>query len=345
MLASIGNGLGVWQNHGDMGVANTAQYQTRIPVSTAVDVLPPYAVVRLVSSATDESVGETVWTVAATDEDSDPHVYVLGNKTLTNASGDRGDAMFWPLGRIAYDPADGEPAINETWGPKAGEYLLRKGYLGFRCAGEADGNTAVFARTSAGDADLIVRITGSVRVAAGSGGSDCEGSAFEADASGNWPSGVGSMGSGVGHNAYTGYLQRRECLLDPWEDYGDEVYVDDMNGRKLVVGDRYQVVRQGSVGGVASYTTRDDPAGSVASGDSGDSGDSGSGSGDDCEEIHVLDCPASGSGDSGSGSGDGCVYVGEVSISNVGGVCTGTFTLTIPTRIVRVPRCSNGGSA
>lgn len=153
MLASIGNGLGVWQNHGDMGVANTAQYQTRIPVSTAVDVLPPYAVVRLVSSATDESVGETVWTVAATDEDSDPHVYVLGNKTLTNASGDRGDAMFWPLGRIAYDPADGTPAINEVWGPKAGTFLLRKGYLGFRCAGEADGNTAVFARVPEVDLD------------------------------------------------------------------------------------------------------------------------------------------------------------------------------------------------
>lgn len=204
------------------------------------------------------------------------------------------------------------------------------------------GDRPVFVASGSG-ADLIVRITGSVRVAAGSGGSDCEGSAFEADASGNWPSGVGSMGSGVGHNAYTGYLQRRECLLDPWEDYGDEVYVDDMNGRKLVVGDRYQVVRQGSVGGVASYTTRDDPTGPVTSGDSGDSGDSGSG--DDCEEIHVLDCPASGSGESGSGSGDGCVFIGDISISNDGGTCTGSFTLSIPTRIVRVPRCSTGGSA
>lgn len=225
---------------------------------------------------------------------------------------------------------DGGPAVGSGSGSGSGA--------------ETGGVKPVFMAGGAGG-DVIVRITGSVRVAAGSGGSDCEGSAFEADASGNWPSGVGSMGSGVGHNAYTGYLQRRECLLDPWEDYGDEVYVDDMNGRKLVVGDRYQVVRQGSVGGVASYTTRDDPTSPVTSGDSGDSGDSGSGSGDDCEEIHVLDCPASGSGDSGSGSGDGCVYVGEVSISNVGGVCTGTFTLTIPTRIVRVPRCSTGGSA
>lgn len=132
-----------------MGVTNSVQYQPRIPVVTATDIVPPYAVVRLVSSTSDETVGETVWTVAAPDTDDDPHVYILGNKTLTNASGDRGDAAFLPLGRVAYDPADGEPALNEEWGPKAGEFLLRKGYLGFHVAGEPDGTTAVFARVPA----------------------------------------------------------------------------------------------------------------------------------------------------------------------------------------------------
>ncbi len=309
-----------------------------IPVlNSSGEDIPPYGLVRLSAPGADG-----VRVVGKPNADDDPHVYVNGSGTLNN--GVRGLVRFVPLGPVAYDPADGEPALNEEWGPAAGSWLLRKGRKGFSFSGGADGFSGSFARASAGDTDLIVRITGSARVAAGSGGSDCEGSAFEADESGNWPSGVGSLASGVGHNAYTGYLQRRECLLDPWEDYGEEVYVDDMNGRKLVVGDRYQVVRQGSIGSVPCYTTRDDPAGPVTSGDSGDSGDSGSGSGDDCEEIHVLDCPASGSGESGSGSGDGCLFVGDISISNDGGTCTGSFTLSIPTRIVRVPRCSTGGS-
>ncbi|TXH18981.1 MAG: hypothetical protein E6R03_01260 [Hyphomicrobiaceae bacterium] len=119
---------------------NLQAYQPRIPVATEADQIPPYGIVRLVSFADGE------WTIAAPASDDEPHVYVLGDKTLTNESGDKASATFAPLGRVAYDPTDGEPILNEEWGPKAGEFLLRKGYLGFRCAGAADGFTAVFAR-------------------------------------------------------------------------------------------------------------------------------------------------------------------------------------------------------
>lgn len=316
-------------------------------VNATYETIPSGAIVAV--SGAPDAKGRPV--VGKPTANGQPGCLIVTGQSILPANSTDGEPTGWATfdtpAPAAFDPADGTPVLGEEWGPGEGSWLLRKGKPGFRIDGppDADGPRVIVVRVGAADGDLIVRITGSVRVAAGSGGSDCEGSAFEADASGNWPSGVGSMGSGVGHNAYTGYLQRRECLLDPWEDYGDEVYVDDMNGRKLVVGDRYQVVRQGSVGGVASYTTRDDPTSPVTSGDSGDSGDSGSGSGDDCEEIHVLDCPASGSGDSGSGSGDGCVFIGDITISNDGGTCTGSFTLSIPTRIVRVPRCSTGGSA
>lgn len=111
-----------------------------IPVlNSSGEDIPPYGVMRLSAAGEDG-----VRVVGAPSVDDDPHVYVNGSGTLNN--GVRGFVRFVPLGPVAYDPADGEPALNEEWGPAAGGFLLRKGNLGFRCAGGADGFTAVFAR-------------------------------------------------------------------------------------------------------------------------------------------------------------------------------------------------------
>lgn len=123
-----------------MGIANPSLYQPRIAVVTGEAQIPPFGVVALVSES------EGVWTVGKTATNNNPHVYILGDKTLTNASGDKADATFWPWGRVAYEPADGVPAINEEWGPKAGSFYLHKDQQGFRITGGADGFTVAAVR-------------------------------------------------------------------------------------------------------------------------------------------------------------------------------------------------------
>lgn len=111
-----------------------------IPVlNSSGEDIPPYGVVRLATAGTDG-----VRTVDAPNADNDPHVYVNGAGTLHN--GDRGFVRFLSLGAIAYDAADGEPAINAIYGPKRGSFRVHPGYFGFRIAGEADGKTVTAAR-------------------------------------------------------------------------------------------------------------------------------------------------------------------------------------------------------
>lgn len=93
---------------------------------------PPFALVRVTGR---DSAG--VYTVAQPDTDGGP---AWVNSPLAIAADGAGGGAICPDGPVdaLYDPADGTPAVGETWGAGAGSWKLRKGMAGFVVVGTAD---------------------------------------------------------------------------------------------------------------------------------------------------------------------------------------------------------------
>jgi hypothetical protein len=107
--------------------------------------LSPYNAAQATGATHDDNSGQVP---VAVDEPSDEIKLglILGTGPQTSDSGYENQGTFDFPAMLEYDPADGEPANGELWGPKEGSTLLRKAHPGFICIGDADGHYALFNR-------------------------------------------------------------------------------------------------------------------------------------------------------------------------------------------------------
>lgn len=104
-----------------------------IPIKNAHgEDIPPFGVC-VPTGALDGTSGALIVTRASAD--NDPTCLVNGDTSVP--SGGFGNGYYCRLVTVAYDTSDGTPAVGESWGVKAANWLLRKDYRGFAVIGGA----------------------------------------------------------------------------------------------------------------------------------------------------------------------------------------------------------------
>jgi hypothetical protein len=99
--------------------------------------IPGFGVLQITGSEI-AGVGRKILTVTRPDGTAGATFAINSNLPVAAGSSSYGVCtMSWPA-TAAYDTGDGTPTINQTWGPKSGQFTLAKGNPGFRIVGTAE---------------------------------------------------------------------------------------------------------------------------------------------------------------------------------------------------------------
>lgn len=127
---------------GGGGGGGSAQPVVRFRNDALTDA-PAYGVMQISGAVVDATSGERIVTVIQPDKfGSQYDVLVNGDEPVVPGALGSAQSFGGPVAAL-YNSGDGTPGLGECWGPRSGDWLLRKSTGGFRIAGNPLGGSVV----------------------------------------------------------------------------------------------------------------------------------------------------------------------------------------------------------